>query len=60
MTIELYLAHLSAAIIAAIPSVIALFKLHELHVTLNSRLTELLRTTRAEGVSEGKAMPKEN
>lgn len=33
--------------------------IHDVHVSINSRLTELLRATRAEGVAEGTARERE-
>lgn len=44
------------ALIPAVVSIIALFQIKKIHVILNSRLTELLRITRAEGIQEGKDM----
>jgi len=51
MTLELWLHVLTAgsALIAAITSVVAIWHIREVHLTLNSRLTEMLRTTKAEG-----------
>ncbi len=48
-----------AVIVAGMPAVLALLKISQLHVLVNSRLTELLRvsaaTARAEGQLEGQA-----
>jgi hypothetical protein len=45
------------ALIAALPGIVfgivAQLRIKELHIILNSRLTELLVSVRAEGVSEG-------
>jgi hypothetical protein len=53
------LEQLLVALIATIPSLIALYKIRELHILINSRLTELLNSVRiqshAEGVLEGKS-----
>ena len=54
-TIELIMS-LIVALIPAVASIIALFKIHELHILVNSRLTELLASTRAQGISEGTAI----
>ena len=43
-----------ATLVTAITSLVTLFKVKSLHVLVNSRLTEMLRLTRAEGVQEGK------
>ena len=51
---ELLIVHIVVAVITMIPSIIVIFKVKEIHVSLNSRLTELVRLTRAEGVAEGK------
>lgn len=42
------------SMIAAVGSVVALFRVKELHIIINSRFTEMLRLTRVEGVQEGK------
>lgn len=43
-----------SAIVPLVVSILTLFKMHTLHILVNSRLTELLRLNHAEGVQQGK------
>jgi hypothetical protein len=49
---------LVAVIVAGMPAMVALLKINQLHVLINSRLTELIEITRqaakAEGIIEGR------
>jgi hypothetical protein len=42
-----------AVIVAGLPAVLALLKINSLHVMVNSRITELLETTRRLAKAEG-------
>ena len=51
MSLELWLQIMTtlSATVASITGLIAILKIKEVHLSLNSRLTEMLRTTKAEG-----------
>jgi predicted transcriptional regulator len=54
-TLEAVVACILSVIAAATPAVLALFKIQQLHVIVNSRLTELLMVSKAAAMAEGKA-----
>lgn len=59
LTEKLQIAALVVGLISAMAAVVATIKIKELHVLVNSRLTELLKTSglleRSEGKAEGRA-----
>jgi hypothetical protein len=49
-----------AAMVAAIAAVVALFKIRDVHLSLNSRLTELIGASHAQGRQDERDSQKEN
>ena len=53
------IAGIATIVMAGMPSILALLKISELHVMINSRMDELLKVARelahAQGLAEGKA-----
>ena len=61
MTLQLWLDILTVGIagIAAITGIVALSRIREVHVSLNSRLSELVRSTHAQGMLQGAKQERE-
>lgn len=55
----IYYLPIIAALISAIPSLLALMEVKKVHVLINSRMDELLRLTKAASKAEGVAEEKE-
>ena len=62
MTLELWIHGMAAigSVVAAVTGIVALVRIRDVHMTLNSRLTEMLKVTRSEGHLQGEKQERES